>query len=104
MPITKDFKTIDEQINILKSRGLKIGNEQKAKNILKKYNYFDVINGFESFFLETASPKTYKNTLFTDFYFGVLLFTASAPAWAKGTSPEPSHRFAVPLPFREGKV
>lgn len=69
MPITKDFKTIDEQISILKSRGLKIGNEQKAKNILKKYNYFDVINGFESFFLETASPKTYKNTLFTDFYY-----------------------------------
>ncbi len=57
MPITKEFKSITEQIDILKSRNLKFSDETKAKEILQKYNYFDVINGFESIFLETSSPK-----------------------------------------------
>lgn len=38
----KDFKTIDEQINILKSRGLTIDDEIIAKTFLRKNNYYRV--------------------------------------------------------------
>ena len=33
----KPFKTIDQQISILKSRGLLIQNEEAAKNNLRRY-------------------------------------------------------------------
>lgn len=52
MPVTKDFKTIDEQIAILDSRHLKFKNKKKAGKLLAQYNYFDVINGFESILLK----------------------------------------------------
>ena len=48
MPVTKDFKTLDEQIEILHSRHLKFKNKKKAAELLSRYNYFDVINGLES--------------------------------------------------------
>lgn len=31
MPVTKEFKTIDEQINILSERGLKFKNKKKQQ-------------------------------------------------------------------------
>ena len=45
MSIDKEFKTIDEQVLLLKSRNLQFNDEQTAKELLKKYNYFDIING-----------------------------------------------------------
>lgn len=38
----KEFKTIDEQIAILQSRGLRIGNETVAKEFLQRNNYYRV--------------------------------------------------------------
>ena len=38
----KDFKTIDEQIEILKSRGLTITDEETAKGFLLRNNYYRV--------------------------------------------------------------
>lgn len=38
----KDFKTIDEQIDILESRGLKIEDKNKAKMFLKRNNYYRI--------------------------------------------------------------
>ena len=38
----KSFKTIDEQIEILRSRGLKIYDETKAKNFLMRNNYYRI--------------------------------------------------------------
>ncbi len=38
----KDFKTIDEQIEILRSRGLTISDETKAKNFLLHNNYYRI--------------------------------------------------------------
>lgn len=38
----KVFKTIDEQIKILESRGLSIGNEEKAKKFLMRNNYYRI--------------------------------------------------------------
>lgn len=42
--INKEYKSIDERINILKSRGLLFKNETAAYNILLKHSYFDIIN------------------------------------------------------------
>lgn len=68
MPVTKEFKTIDEQINILSERGLKFKNKKKAADVLKRYNYFDVINGFESILLKkNVQNKEYENVYFEDF-------------------------------------
>lgn len=65
---TKNFKSIDDQINLLKSRNLLFGNEDLAKEILRKYNYFDIINGTEDILLSNRNPKTYDNVFFEDFY------------------------------------
>jgi abortive infection bacteriophage resistance protein len=68
MPVTKDFKTVDEQISILLGRGLKFKNKKKAAKVLSQYNYFDVINGFESILLKkNVSKKEYENVYFEDF-------------------------------------
>lgn len=39
---TKEFKTIDEQIEILKNRGLKIKDDNKAKQFLLENNYYRI--------------------------------------------------------------
>lgn len=68
MPITKEFKTVQERIDILETRKLKFKNKKRAEQILKKYNYFDIINGFESILLKQTIPqKEYKDTYFEDF-------------------------------------
>lgn len=68
MPITKEFKTIDEQISGLVDRGLKFKDKKKAAEILKRYNYFDVVNGFESILLKKNTvEKTYEKVYFEDF-------------------------------------
>ena len=36
----KTFKTLDEQLGIFKSKGLTINDEEEARNILLKENYF----------------------------------------------------------------
>lgn len=48
----KEFKTIDEQIQILKSRNLTIPDEQRAKDYLLSNNYYNIINGYSKPFLE----------------------------------------------------
>lgn len=68
MPVTKDFKTIDEQIAVLDSRQLKFKSKKKAAELLRKYNYFDLINGFESMLLKQGTPnKEYDDVYFEDF-------------------------------------
>lgn len=37
---TKPFKTYEEQVALLKSRGLIISDEAEAKDILKRLNYY----------------------------------------------------------------
>ena len=63
----KQFKTIDEQVLLLKSRNLDFNNESEAKILLKKFNYFDIINGTENILLKTRNPKIYDNVFFEEF-------------------------------------
>lgn len=48
----KPFRTIDQQIEKLKSkRGLVFANEQWAKNMLLYYGYYEIINGYKYHFM-----------------------------------------------------
>ncbi len=60
----KTFKTIDEQIEILKSKGLKIDDIEYAKSILLRENYF-FLSGYRHSFLK--SPKDRMFLPGTDF-------------------------------------
>lgn len=53
----KEFKTIDEQIEILKSRNIKIENYNEIYYILKNNNYYYLINGYKDLFLNKNSVK-----------------------------------------------
>lgn len=71
----KPFKTYNQQIRILRSRGLIISNGSKAIRILECENYYTVINGYKFFFLERdvdgqpVSPERYKlGTTFEEIY------------------------------------
>ena len=46
----KEFKTIDEQIQILVDRKLKIDDINKAKRYLLTQNYYNIINGYANYF------------------------------------------------------
>lgn len=56
MKSNKPFKTIDEQIDILKNnRHLAFNNIEAAKDILQRYGYYEIINGYKTPFLN--NPK-----------------------------------------------
>jgi len=48
----KPFKTIDEQYELLVERGLTFNNEQKAKDYLLAYNYYNVVNCYGHFLID----------------------------------------------------
>ena len=65
---TKDFKTLDEQIEILKNRGLVINDVEKAESLLLSENYF-FINGYRHIFLKSHKDSNFiKGTTFEELY------------------------------------
>ena len=52
----KVFKSIDEQVEILKQKGLKFENEDKAKEILLRENYF-FISGYRHIFMRNINCR-----------------------------------------------
>lgn len=54
--LQKPFKNVDEEIQILQSRGLIIANVDDAKAKLLNNNYYTVINGYKYPFLEKLEP------------------------------------------------
>ena len=66
--IQKQFKNLDEQIEILKYKGLIINNVEYARNILLRENYF-FITGYRHLFMKSNIDKTYKDgTTFEEVY------------------------------------
>lgn len=64
----KEFKNLDEQLEILRSKGLIIKNEKYAKEVLLRENYF-FLNGYRHLFMRSNSNKTYiKDTTFEELY------------------------------------
>ena len=71
--IAKQFKNLDEQIDILKYKGLVINNEMYAKNVLLRENYF-FLNGYRHLFMYSLSDKRFiENTTFEELY-SIFLF------------------------------
>ena len=66
-----DFKTVNQQINILKRRGMLFKDLVKAKDTLKQINYYNLINGNKKFFCDANSPiENYvKNIYFEEIVF-----------------------------------
>lgn len=66
----KGFKTIDEQIEILKSRNIIVEDYNKIYKILTRNNYYYLINGYKDLFLDTTSEseKYIENTKIEEIY------------------------------------
>jgi abortive infection bacteriophage resistance protein len=65
---TKEFKTIDQQIEILKEKGLIIKDEQTVKDILLRENYF-FISGYRYMFYKSDRDKAFiPGTTFEELY------------------------------------
>lgn len=62
----KIYQSQDEIIKKLQDRGLKF-DENNISEVLKKYNYFNLINGIENIFLSSNKPKEFKNVSLDDF-------------------------------------
>ena len=54
----KLFKTLDEQVDILKERGLIIEDEELTKEILLRENYF-FINGYRILLTNSYTDKNF---------------------------------------------
>ena len=64
----KIFKNLDEQINILKEKNLIIPNEEQAKEILLKENYF-FISGYRHLLMKNYKDKNFiKGATFDELY------------------------------------
>lgn len=56
----KPFKSIEEQIQILKDRELKFLNEEAAKDNLISYGYYEIVNGYKDYLLISSEPDKFK--------------------------------------------
>lgn len=62
----KEYKTFNQQLVILRSRGLEVPTNGQPKRFLEQENYYSVINGYKDLFLERDShnnmivPEQYR--------------------------------------------
>lgn len=64
----KEFKTLEEQIEILRQKGLIINDVDKASTLLFRENYF-FVNGYRHLFKRSYSDKNFiKGTTFEELY------------------------------------
>ena len=67
----QDYQTFDQQIEILKKRGLVIDNEEEVREILSIHNYYNVINGYKDLFcyIDTSGKEKFiSGTSFDEVY------------------------------------
>lgn len=69
----KEFKTFNQQLNILRKRGMIVPQDGRPKRFLEQENYYNVINGYKNLFLlkdennNPVSPEQYlPNTHFNE--------------------------------------
>lgn len=64
----KDFRTIDEQVDILQKKGLIIEDIDEAKEVLLRENYF-FLNGYRHLFMISNKERTFiKGSTFREIY------------------------------------
>ena len=72
---TKSFKSVNQQITILKSRGMKFKSIPNAKEILKRKNYYNIINGCKNLIIDSnSSVEKYKDDLYFEETVEILKF------------------------------
>ena len=71
----KNFKTLDEQVEILRFKGMDINDEAYTKKVLLRENYF-FLNGYRHPFMEEGDKKFKKGTTFEEMY-SLFLFDRS---------------------------
>ena len=69
----KTFKTLDQQINILKEKGLVINDIGFAKKVLFKENYF-FLSGYRYLFMTKYKEKKFNDGTTFDELYSVFLF------------------------------
>ena len=69
----KEFKTFNQQLTILRNRGMIVPTDGRPKRFLEQENYYNVINGYKDLFLckdthgNAITPETYlPNTHFNE--------------------------------------
>lgn len=73
MKNNKEFKNLEEQIEIFKSKGLVVNNIDYAKEVLLRENYF-FLNGYRHLFMKSNSDKTYVNGATFEELYSLFLF------------------------------
>ena len=74
--VDKQFKNLDEQVEILKQKGMVINDERYAKRVLLRENYF-FLNGYRHLFTKSQENKSFKEgTTFEEMY-SLFLFDRS---------------------------
>ena len=73
MLVIKEFKTIDQQIDILRKKGLIIDDINKAEDILLKENYF-FLNGYRHLFMNSPTDRTFVSGSTFDELYSLFLF------------------------------
>ena len=64
----KDFRTIDEQVEILQKKGLIVEDIDEAKEVLLRENYF-FLNGYRHLFMVSEKDRTFiKGSTFRELY------------------------------------
>ena len=64
----KDFRTIDEQVEILQKKGLIVEDIDEAKEVLLRENYF-FLNGYRQLFMISEKNRTFiKGSTFRELY------------------------------------
>lgn len=71
---SKNPKTYDEQLEILKNRNLKILDEKLAKKILSVENYYALINGYKELFLKSSNPEIFQDDIYFENIFSLFDF------------------------------
>lgn len=60
----KPFKNKEQQVDILESRGLLLSDKEKAKKILMRYGYYEIVNGYKTLLLDQSqSTDTFQENI-----------------------------------------
>ena len=74
--IEKQFKNLDEQVDILKHKGMIIQDEKYAKRVLLRENYF-FLNGYRHLFIKSEEDKRFKEGVTFEEMYSLFLFDRS---------------------------
>ena len=74
--ILKQFKNLDEQVEILRQKGMIINDERYAKRVLLRENYF-FLNGYRHLFIKSEDDKRFKEGVTFEEMYSLFLFDRS---------------------------